>query len=474
MNNLIRRLMRSFFGTMGIKLVNLVLVYAISVFLARKLGPQYFGVYSFSIAVANLFVVFAAFGMPALVIRETVKSRLHGEHSEARGMLVFGQGVVLFVSLLLVAAVHTFLFTYPDALRDGMRRGLMISVWIVPVLASIRLWEGALKGLHKASVSQIASMLIRPLIMLTSLGFFALAGYVLTYQLALSIMIASMLGALAFAFISFVFLKPSNTERLTEHSSGFSFQARPWLAAGFAMMLIGSARFVSMQTDRIMLGILSSPEQVGFYTAAARNAQIVDILMAALDVVLASVVVDRFTKGDREGTQKILTITVRAVFLLSLLYSTALYLLSPFILGLFGEEFVAGQTTFLILLVSRLIGIGFGSVGLILAMTGREREAVVWLWFGACLNVVLNYLLIPNYGMEGAAIATLISALIWKLNLVRVVLTQVGLDPTLLGRMQNWYRTERHESVWLTLKEKHANEDDSRASNTKRSKINKQ
>ena len=92
------------------------------------------------------------------------------------------------------------------------------------------------------------------------------------------------------------------------------------------------------------------------------------------------------------------------------------FMFPDFLLGLFGEEFKVGVTAFIFLSCGRLISSFSGSVGNILQMTGNQNIYAIILLIGAILNVVLNLILIPLYGINGAAIASMSSLIVWNLS----------------------------------------------------------
>jgi len=92
---------------------------------------------------------------------------------------------------------------------------------------------------------------------------------------------------------------------------------------------------------------------------------------------------------------------------------------SEFVLDIFGNEFEIGKNTLIILAIGQFINAVSGSVGFLLNMTGKQRIFKNIFLIAVIINVVLNFILIPKYGMVGAAIATMISVAVW--NIVSVV-----------------------------------------------------
>jgi O-antigen/teichoic acid export membrane protein len=105
-------------------------------------------------------------------------------------------------------------------------------------------------------------------------------------------------------------------------------------------------------------------------------------------------------------------------------------LLAPWILKLFGQEFVAGTESLRILCIGQIINASTGSVGLILNMTGHEKYNVMSLSLGTGINLLLNLLLVPQFGLIGAAIAAATSMIVWNLCSAWHTVKQVKINPT--------------------------------------------
>jgi O-antigen/teichoic acid export membrane protein len=91
-----------------------------------------------------------------------------------------------------------------------------------------------------------------------------------------------------------------------------------------------------------------------------------------------------------------------------------LSIFSGHILSLFGEEYIAAKQAFLILIIGQGICSAFGSSSVYLNMTGRQHIYQIILIIAVIINFVLNRLLIPVYGMTGAAIAFVSSSFFWN------------------------------------------------------------
>ena len=107
-----------------------------------------------------------------------------------------------------------------------------------------------------------------------------------------------------------------------------------------------------------------------------------------------------------------------------------------YILHIFGEEFITGYTVLVILCIGQFINVATGSVGQILAMTNREKLLRKCVVYGTVINLLLNIVLVPNYGMIGAAIATSIAWTITNVMALFFVKEQFNFMPILFNKFR--------------------------------------
>jgi O-antigen/teichoic acid export membrane protein len=137
--------------------------------------------------------------------------------------------------------------------------------------------------------------------------------------------------------------------------------------------------------------------------------------------------------------QRMITLAARSTLILALPAALVLILFARQILGnVFGPAYETGAACLAILCAGQLINSGAGSVGLILNMTGHERDSAFGLGIGALTNVTLNIALIPLFDIAGAALATGTSLIAWNIVLALRVHQRLGLDSTALGLGRRW------------------------------------
>jgi O-antigen/teichoic acid export membrane protein len=151
-----------------------------------------------------------------------------------------------------------------------------------------------------------------------------------------------------------------------------------------------------------------------------------------MNAIAAPLIAELWSTGRRAELQRLATFAARCVFAATALLVLLLAALGRPTLALFGDGFPAGYGPLLVLAAGQATSALVGSVGLLLSMTGHQKEAARIMLAAALANVVLNALLIPRFGLLGAAVATAATTAAWNLAmLVRVVRT-LGIDPTVL------------------------------------------
>ena len=105
--------------------------------------------------------------------------------------------------------------------------------------------------------------------------------------------------------------------------------------------------------------------------------------------------------------------------------------------AVFGEEYADGRIALAILCVGQLTNALVGSVGFLLNMTGNERDVAKGFAIAAIINIALNLVLIPLFGIEGAAFATAVSMMVWNVLLYRQARAKLGIDSSVMSIVRN-------------------------------------
>ena len=182
-------------------------------------------------------------------------------------------------------------------------------------------------------------------------------------------------------------------------------------------LLITAVVFNVMKwTDTIMLGIWKSEIEVGIYNAAAPTAEVLTIFMMCFSSLFIPTMSRLFARREEEAMRSVYCTVTRWVFFLTLPVYGILLIFPKEIIGLlFGGEYIAAVIPLMILSTGSFILAVTSMSTDILNVLSKTKTKMMVRTGGAVLNVLLNLILIPRWGMIGAAIGTAISLVVYNL-----------------------------------------------------------
>ena len=402
-----------------------------AIILARVLGAGGYGAFANAMAWVSLLTIPATFGFGILLVRDTAIYRSQSKWGLLKGLLRFSDRFVLVFSVslaLLAAAVAGFLFAAPD--QATMRHTIWIALLMLPLFALYNLQEAATRGLEYVIRACLPGMIVRPgLLFVGIISIYYVWPNHLSAPTAMAVNVGAAVVTLGLGVFFLRKLLPVEAKTATPE-----YTPRPWLKAAFPMLVYGGAQIVLGQTDIVMLGAMRGAHEVGLYAVANRLAFLLVYVVMAGETILAPIISRLYSNNERKRLQKILTRAVRLSLLAIFPFGLLLILKGESILLIFGDEFSAAKTALIILTCGRILDVAFGSAALILAMVNCERIVAVVFTIIAGTNILFNALLIPRYGLDGAAIASVISLTLAKLFLSIYLIKKTGIDTTILGR----------------------------------------
>lgn len=426
-------LLRGGLGSIGLKIVGTGLSLLMAVVLARSLGPEGYGIYSYVLAIVTLLALPAQAGLPTLVVRETSKAEARNHWEIMRGLWRWSSAVALFLSFILVLFAFTAATLAPNYFESGYLDTFYWALMLVPLIALGNIRGAALRGLRKVVQGQLPETIIRP-------GLFVLIFFLFSMtfpqKLTPSIAMATHGLAAGFAFLIGAWLLYRARPMPLRNSQGVEYQTSAWVRTLIPLAVISGISVINAQADILMLGWFRSAEEVGIYRVAASAVGLIGFGMAALTSMLAPHFARLYSEEDACGLQRTVTLGTRAMMALALPVFLVFTLAgAPLLTFAFGEEFSSAYLPLVILSIGNLISVAVGAVGALLNMSGHERYTARGTLIAATVNLLLNSLLIPFWGVVGAALATSGSLALWNLLLWRTAKARVGISSGIIGRL---------------------------------------
>ena len=208
---------------------------------------------------------------------------------------------------------------------------------------------------------------------------------------------------------------------------------KSWVMSLLPLTLFAGLITLDSQVSILFLGFLGPNEEVGLLRVAVTGASLVSFGLNVVNMVLAPQIVRLYNAGEIEKLQRMIRLSTRMVAVISFPVALILMMWGEGIIGLvFGEEYIEAALALTILCFGQLVNTSAGSVALVLNMSGHDKQALYGIIVALVLNMVFSLLLIPHFGLVGAAISFSISLSAWNIVLMYMAKKYTGIKTSLV------------------------------------------
>ncbi|HBI25807.1 MAG: Polysaccharide biosynthesis protein [Candidatus Wolfebacteria bacterium GW2011_GWC2_39_22] len=377
-----------FFGNISSRLIKAgIIIYA-----ARVLGAEDWGVFSYALSLAAFFTVFTDFGLSTVITRESAKDLSVQEK-------YFSTSIVIKLAMTLIA-IATFLIFAPFIVTQQAVIALLPIIILLVSLDGMRDFAASLSRAWEKMEIEAAIQILTNIAIIIG-GFIALYYYRTAYSLSVGYTIGVGVGMLA-AFYPFRhYFK--NLRQTFDRTL-----IKPILYASWPIGMLGLMTATMLNTDSIMIGWFSNMSDVGYYSAGQRIAQIIFMVPALLTTALfpsfAKFALDkeRFARAIEKSLLMLLMLAIPMAIGGALLAKDIMYLV-------YGDQYLAGSLAFAIMCLTIISGFIAPVLGNAIFALNKEKKLFTYVILGISGNFLFNLLLIPRFGIAGAALSTLIN-----------------------------------------------------------------
>lgn len=416
-----------------LKVLSQILALAIFVILARIMDVQEFGLYVLAMGWARIILIADKGGMDMAVNRYLAKYQGYEDWKLFHSFFRFGSVTVLVLSSAFLVLGLIGIIFLPFSLSGQEFFAFLVALLIPPLWARMHYEQASLRAIHETTLGQIPDALIRPGLIIIFISLAWATDIKITALTALNLTLMAVIGALIIAFLMRIYKFRDFPSARFSPDQG---QRKEWLFCGLSLVLITASVILLRHTDIVMLGALVPVGQVGIYGAAAKIADIATFALGAVNMVLAPVISSCYSKGDHLQLKRVLRQAVAINTGFAVIVGGGLLIFSNTALSLFGSEFPQASHALKILLIAQIFNAACGPAGFVLTMTGHHRFASIVYAGVVGINILANYILIPLYGIQGAAIATAGSIVLWNFVFVYYSSRYLGYNPSLISLMR--------------------------------------
>lgn len=401
-------------------LVSKLSIYAYRVIIARSFGPEVYGLFSLAIMISSWFVVVSTLGLNQGLLRYIPFYRAKDEIEKIRYIIRFNFYTILISSTL--AGVLLFGLSNYIAINIFHQTNLIIFLKLFGIatpiialsghfIAQIRAFE--MIGWYSFVYNIVQNVL--KLILILILIFIGIKSY--------SVAISYVLGTLGTLVAAYLVCKYKLSEMFykskLKKSSGKNL-SNSMVLYSLPVMMFGVISAIFFWIDSFFIGYFKTASDVGIYNVAAAIATLLLIFPEIFTQLFFPLINRDYSNKNYYKIQEISKQVGKWIFIINLpIFLLFIIFPGAFINLLFGSSYLLAEQSLRILSLAMLISsMGYISNQLIL-VAGKSKAIMFDIILASVINILLNILLIPEYGINGAATSTLLS--IFFLNVLFVI-----------------------------------------------------
>lgn len=422
--------------TFAVRILSGVIAYVSQVLLARWMGDFEYGVFVVVWVGAVIVGGLACLGIQTALLRFVPEYTQRGDVQLLRGVVVGSrvQGFVASTVFAVIGAVG--LYEFGDHLQSYYLIPLYLGAITLPMLAISEIQDNLSRAFNWADLSLWPTFVVRPLAILALM-------WVAVHYGALPNAVTAMGAVIAATYLTSIGQLISLGRRMKKAVPAGPRQYAPaqWMAIALPIFIVEGFFNLLTNVDIIMVGHFMEPAQVAVYYAAAKTLVLVHFVYYAVKAGSAQRFSQYYTSGDRVKLTAFLRDTLHWTFWPSLGMAAVLLILGKPLLSLFGPTFASGYPLLYILSAGILVRASIGPAETLLTMAGQQGITAIVYTATFVFNVTLNIVLIPRFGLAGAASATSLALVAETIALYTITATRLGIHCSIFTAFGGGRRT---------------------------------
>jgi O-antigen/teichoic acid export membrane protein len=403
-------LLRNSFSTFAVRIGGLIAGYLFTLMVSRLYGSDVLGAHTISVTVLMIFTVVGRMGMDFNIVKRfanaTQDNRWDLVHEIYRKtlFLIVPVGLILTASFFFAAPMISENLFHKPHLAPFLQ---IMALAVLPMtlrFVNAECYRGFRMHRHYAYSQNVSYFLYATVI---------LGGMTLFSTDELNPNIAFLVALIMLAVSSTLFIK----KKITGHTLAISNEVTTGTLyrESLPMMLSGSMLLISGWINTLMLGVFATDTEVGIYSVILKISALSMFMLMSINAVSAPRYAQLYAANDISGLKKYTRQAAAIIFYTSVPVFAGIILLRHWLLGMFGEEFLAGSSALLIMMAGQFCNVFAGSVGHFLNMTGHQHVFRNIVLTATLINLILCALLIPALGLIGSAIAGAVFMAVWNI-----------------------------------------------------------
>lgn len=394
----ISRAQRMALVAFGIRVVSAGIAFFSQIIQARLMGEYEYGIFAFVWVLVILFGNLSCLGFHTTVIRFLPGYRADNAFDKIRGLTTTARIFAMASASMLAIFGVCFLHFFGETISAYYVIPVFLGLFTLPMIALGDTLDGTARANSWAFAAMSPTYIIRPILILS---FMLIAVSLDAPKTATTAMQAALAATYTTTMFQFAVVK----WRLNSHydRGSMTIHFRAWLKFAFPVFLIDGIGFMMTNADVVIVGLFLPPDQVAIYFAAAKTIVLMQFVFFSVKAAAAPRIATLIAARDDKALAEFAGQAARWTFWPSLVMGVIVLMAGPFLLSLFGAVFVQGYGLMFFLFAGFLAKAAIGPGETLLNMAGKQKLCVALYIVTFASNVALNILLIPMYGLSGAA-----------------------------------------------------------------------
>jgi len=407
-------------GTVFIgSIVSIVFAFISRILIAKYYTQGEYGTFSLGYTILLISATVGTLGLQEGVARQIAYYKGKGNNKAVSGVIFFSllfslvAGITLFIllfsssNIISVKVFHLLKFSYY----------LKIFSIAIPFSILLLVLTSIFRGFGSVKENVLFTNSLRNLLFLSFLSYIILKSFTFKWVVisySTSIIISSIIFVLYFVSKSKSFFSGLSIKKI---DSSFG---KELIIFSLPLLLVSVLSQIMNWTDTLMLGYFKIAEVVGLYNAALPLAQFVSMALSSMLFIYMPIVSELHAKNRIYEMKRSYTVLTKWLSVVTLpLVIIFVFFPRTTLSFLFGAKYILASTALQILAIGFFINNLLGPNGATLMAIGKTKFLMYVTFAAAALNIILNIILIPVYGINGAAVAT-VTALI-SINIIRSI-----------------------------------------------------
>lgn len=410
------------FYSLGAKIWFVIASLLTQFIISRYYGAALVGKIAIINNMIHVLTIFTVFGFNISILKHIPDHKVRFSFSSA--LKVYSKISKIIFAFSMISVIVVFFLAEYIAIHIFNKSDLTIfirigSVFILPYSLKV-FYDSGFKAFKKVKkLAQIVTISNTLKILLVGLcAYFALNEIYPFVFVFLALLITATGGY--FYFKKNIFSKFDSNENIKNESYKALF------LFSLPMVFIATSNLLNHNINILILGRYMTAENVGYFNIASKFTGLISFGLLAVNSVAAAKFSEYYSKKDFKGLKKTARMATLPIFFIAFPLTLGFIIFGKFILSLYGLAFTIAYPALVLLSIGKLIKVSTGSVGWLLNMSGNHKTYMIIIIISTIFNIAFNFILIPIYGLVGAAIATMASDILTNITALILVRIRLG------------------------------------------------